>query len=595
MAFDLGNKESLQRLHKAIKTSRDALEANWRWSHAEMIRAFVGSMYSPYGSEYTTYVNRLNQTQKIYQMALASNNPQVKVNSWDPKNQPFCHRYENINRVLANIDFKTTFQLGLADAFFLMGIFWVRVADAGLCELESNVWVDPGKPWVDRVSFDDVILDLSAKDIRAMRFCGARYRVSFDAVQDRDDYDSQVKKKLSATSKFSYDSGSKYASQISNGTMVDDDDLEPMIWLEDVYLPGRNGGPGQLATFEADKEDAKPLKVVDEDSGPMGPFEFLTLGFVPDNIMPSSPAQNLYGLHLLGNRLYRKLADQAMRQKNTVAYPAGAEDDGLRGKQARDGEFWKCRDTKGLTPVSFPGVDGNTNAFFLASQELYNTAAGNERAIAGLGAESDTVGQETMIQGHAQGMIAYMKGRVNDCASNLCRKIGALMWDDEVLTVESVKEAEHTGHYVDNSWRPGEREGIKDHYEFSVEPNSMGYQPPESKIQKVLGYVQTVGTVFPLVQAGILDIEELTKLVSEYQNVPELQRIFKFTAHEGQEGGGGGGDPHQATKAPVTSRETIRSNPGPQGPQGQGMAAVMGQMMQGRGQGSVGASVGGGR
>jgi len=581
--FDLGSKESRDRLHRAIKTSRDALEANWRWSRTEMIQAFVGSMYSPYGAEYTTYVNRLNQTQKIYQMALAFNNPQVKVNSFDSKLWPFCRKFEvNINKVLANIDFKTTFQLGLADAFFLMGIFWVRMADAGLCEIVSNVWVDFGKPWIDRVSFDDVILDLAMKDMRQMRFCGARYRCSYDAVMRRDDFDKRVKDKLTPTSKFSYESGSKYAEQIANGTMVDDDDLQPMIWLEDVFLPKGDGARGQICTFQADQEDARPLKVLDEDAGPMGPFEFLTLGFVPDNIMPSSPAQNLYGLHLLGNRLYRKLAEQALRQKNTVGYAPGGEDDASRGLNAKDGEFFKVRDPKNMQPISFPGVDGNTNAFFLASGELYNTAAGNERAIAGLGSETDTVGQEKMIEQHASGMIGYMKGRVNDCAGNLSRKIGALMWDDEALTIESSMEAEHTGYHVDSSWRPGEREGIKNFYDFSVEPNSMGFQPPEAKLQKVMGYLQAVGTIFPLVQAGLLDLQELTKLVSEYQNVPELQRVFKFVSQQ-MNGSGGGADQHAATKAPVTSREVTRNNRST-GPQGAGMAAVLGQMMQGGGQ-----------
>jgi hypothetical protein len=43
------------------------------------------------------------------------------------------------------------------------------------------------------------------------------------------------------------------------------------------------------------------------------------------------------------------------------------------------------------------------------------------------------------------------------------------------------------------------------------------------------------------------------------------------------------GDSHQATKAPVTERNVTRSNVS-RGPQGTGMEAVIGQMMQGRGQ-----------
>lgn len=592
MPFDLGNKTDRDRLHKAIRSSRDAI-VPFRKVRTEFIRDFVGSWYSTQGARLLTYVNKLNQSARMLSAWLSFNNPQVKINSFNPQLWPFCRKYEvNINKVVANIDFKTTFQAGVLDAFFLMGIFKVRMASTGFVETEDNVWVDPGKPWVDRVSFDDAILDFSAKDIRAMRFCGDRYRVSFRKVKERDDFERAVVNRITPTSKLSADSGSERASQIANGGAVDDDELEPMCWLEDVFLPETR----QVATFYADDESFLPLKVVDEDAGPMGPYEMLSLGMVPDNIMPSSPAQNLKGLHDLSNRVYRKLSAQATRQRTTFPYAAGAEDDADRQKQAKDGEYFKMRDPKSVGTVNVPGVDGQTHAFFLAIQEVYNEQAGNERSLGGLGKESDTLGQEKIIEGHARGMVAYMKGSVNECASRLCRKIGALMWDDEALTVESSMEAEHTGYRVDSSWRPGERQGIKDYYDFSVEPNSMGWQPPEAKLQKVMGYLQMVGTIFPLVQAGLLDLQELTKLVSEYQNVPELQRVFKFVSQQMSGNGGGGGDQHAATKAPVTSREVVRSNAGPQGPQGSGMAAVLGQIMQGGGQQqSAMAGAGGGR
>ena len=577
MAFDVGNKEDRDRLHKAIKTSRDALDP-FRKSRLEMIRDYVGSWYSGGGARFQTYVNKLNQTAGIYQMAMAFNNPQVKIASFNPMLWPFARKYEvNVNKVVANIDLKTTLQAAVLDAFFLMGICKVRLADAGFVETEDNVWIDLGKPWVDRVSFDEVILDVSAKDRRAMRFCGDRYRVSHRKVLERDDFDAKVVKQLSPTSKFNQDSGGEFASQIASGSAVDDDELEPMLWLEDVYLPETR----QLVTFAPDSIDLPPLKVMDWDGHPQGPYKFLGLGLVPDNIIPSAPSQNLKGLHDLTNRLYRKLSAQASRQKNNVLFEPGSEDDAKRQKDAKDGEYIKSRNPKGLLPISVPGVDGPTHAFFLAAQEIYNTQAGNERMIGGLGAETDTVGQEQIIQSHASGRIAFMKAAVNEFASEICREIGGLMFDDEALTVDSSMEAEHTGYYVDTSWRPGEREGLKDHYDFSVEPNSMTYQPPEAKLQFIMQYVQAVGTAIPLVQAGILDIQALTKMASEYRNIPELQRIFKFMVQQAGQLEGGG-DQHAATKAPVTTRQVVRNNRST-GPQGGGMAAVLSQMMQGRG------------
>jgi hypothetical protein len=184
-----------------------------------------------------------------------------------------------------------------------------------------------------------------------------------------------------------------------------------------------------------------------------------------------------------------------------------------------------------------------------------------------------------------------MKGAVNDCAANICRKIGALMWDDEALIIESTREAEHTGRYIDSSWRPGEREGIKDQYEFSVEPNSMAYRPPEAKVADVMAYLQMVPGLLPMVQLGVLDIQELTKLVSEYRNIPELQRIFKFMSPQQLAGMIGGRDMHQATKAPVTSREVVRTNRST-GPSPAGLGAVAGQFIQGQMQPSQGLRVG---
>ena len=582
--FDIGNKIDRDRLQTAIKTSRQAVRP-FQVARNEFIRDYVGSWYSKKGAKQFTYVNKMNQSARILSMWLAFNNPQVTVNSFSPKLWPFCQKWQvNINKVVANIDLKTTFQAGVLDAFFLMGIFKTHLADAGEVQIEDNVWIDPGKPWVDRISLDDAILDLSAKDIRAMRFCGNRYRVAYRKLRDRDDFDQMLVARITPTSKQDSDDSGARSDEIANGAAVDDDELEPMAWLEDIYIPETR----QLCTLACSKESLPALRVLeDADAGPMGEYDFLGLGLVPDNAIPCSPAQNLKGLHDLSNRIYRKLSQQANRQKNTVAYRAGDEDDAKRGKDAVDGQFWLCRNPESLSPVNFPGVDGNTHAFFLAIQEVYNTQAGNERSVAGLGQEGDTLGQEQLIQGNATGMLAAMKGAVNDCAASICRKIGALMWDDEALTVESSMEAGNTGYMVDSSWRPGDREGIKDHYDFSVEPNSMGYEPPGAKLAFVMQFLQTLGTVYPLIQAGILDQAELTKFAANAKNVPELLRMFKSMPMPESEAS----DPKQATKAPVTSREVVRSGRPQQGPSGGGMAAVLGQIMQGGGQ-SAGATVG---
>jgi hypothetical protein len=578
MPWDVGNRIDRDRLHRAIHTSRDALRP-FRRSRTEMIRDYVGSWYSSNGARMLTYVNKLNTTASIYSMALAFNNPQVNIDSPNLELWPFCRKYEvNINRVISNMDLKTTLQAAVLDAFFLFGMVNVYMADAGEIQIEDNIWIDPGKVWASRISPDDAILDMAVKDVREMRFCGHKYRMPYWKLTERDDFEQKVVRHMAPTSKYGAEEGSDRAQEVANGLAVDDDELEPMVWVENIYLPRTR----QLVTFAADNPDLPALKVSDGEPDCRGPYKFLGLGLVPDNIIPTTPAHHLKALHDLSNRLYRKLSAQASRQKNTFAFPPGSEDDAQRHKQAKDGEYWMARDPKSIAQINSAGVDGNTHAFFLAAQEIYNVQSGNERVVGGLGADAETLGQEEIVQAHASGRIVQMRDRVNCWVAEIAREIGGLMFDDNYLEINSSMEAEHTGLYVDASWRPDRREGLKDHYSFAVEPNSMTYRPPEQKLARIMAYVQQVGTVWPLVQAGVLDIKELTELAAEYENLPDLKRIFKYMTPDmmNQPSSGANG----ATKPAVTSRETVRTNRS-QGPSGEGMGAVLGQLMQGRGMG----------
>jgi hypothetical protein len=379
---------------------------------------------------------------------------------------------------------------------------------------------------------------------------------------------------MSPSSKLNQNDDSDRAGAIALGNAVDDDDLEPMCWLMDVHLPRER----QFVTFSADNDSLPPLKVEDWDGSERGPYKFLALGYMPDNVLPSTPAQQLILLDRLMNRLYKKLSKQADRQKSYTLVPKGNEKDGETNKNAKDGEYAMVLDPKSCVPVNTPGVDGNTHAFFLAAAEVYNAQSGNERILGGLGTEADTATQEQMLARGAVGRVGLMKGAVNQFATEVMREIGHLMWTNETLTVESSMEAENTGYRVPKelgSWQPGERQGLLDHYDFAVEPNSMSFRPPEAKLQTLKQFAADYLQMMPAIQAGIFDGEQFTRIYAEYTNVPEILRLAKQMQH----GMAAAGDSHQASKSPITERNVTRSNVS-RGPQGGGMAQVMGQVMQ---------------
>jgi hypothetical protein len=165
--FDLQNDEKRARLLKAIKSSRDALEP-FRRVRRELIRDYVGSWYSTSASDGRPkiLVNLINQTARIFTVALAANNPQVLVSTPVFEALPFARRFEvNLNKLIGDMSLDQTFRQIVLDAFFCLGCGVVMMRDTdtrfhGLLESEEDVWLDPGEPWLNRVSLDDLILDM---------------------------------------------------------------------------------------------------------------------------------------------------------------------------------------------------------------------------------------------------------------------------------------------------------------------------------------------------------------------------------------------------------------------------------------------------
>jgi hypothetical protein len=550
------------RLFKAIKTSREALQP-FRTVRTELIRDYVGSWYTKDGARQKTLVNLLNQTAKIYSVCLAANNPHVYVSTCTPEKWPYAKRFEvALNKLISDMQLHTTFRAVVMDAFFSIGCAVVMMRDTdtrfhGMLESEEDVWLDPGEPWLNRVSIDNLILDMSAKEISKMRYCGHEYRADFEKVKKEPGYDKKVVAKLTATSKNAA-STTEYAQDIGTGGDVDDDELKPMIWLQDVWIPENQ----TVATFARD-QDLPPLIERPWTGSQGGPYKFLSLGLVPDGLMPSSPASNLKGLHDLQNRLHVKMELQSHQQKTVNTYAPGGESDADNVGRASHGKFVKVRDPKNIGQVTIAGVDPGNQAFSMAIQGEYDRFAGNLLAMGGLGAQAGTVGQEEIIQGNVSRMETDMRLAVVLFAAECCSDLGHLMVNDENLEVKASHEV-GAGVEVDASWPVKDENGERvpnemfEDCDIMVEAFSMVFKSPEQKLQELFGVMNQLAPLWPMMQSsGIsIDGQEIVEQISNLLNRPELKRILTFSAPAQELGG----DENTIRQSPVTSRETVRRN-----------------------------------
>ena len=558
--IDLSNDEKRGRLLKAVRASRDAMEP-FRRVRKELVRDYVGSWY-PSGARNKTLVNLMNQTARIYTVALAANNPQVLVSTPSIENLPFSRRFEvNLNKLIGDMNLDRTFRQIMLDAFFCLGCGVVMMRDTdtrfhGLLESEEDVWLDPGEPWLNRVSIDDLILDMPAKELTKMRYCGHRYRADYEKVMDEPGYSKKVKDKLKPTSREHHDQTGASRDIASEWGQAEDNDLKDMIWLQDIWIAENNS----IATMACDQHDIEPLIEREWAGSQAGPYKFLSLGDTPDNVIPTSPAINLKGMHDRQNRLHARMESDSDAHRVVNVYPPGMEDDAERLRKAERNSWQRGKSPEQIKQFELGGIDQRDMAMATFLQQEYDRFAGNLQAMGGLGAQSSTVGQEELIHGSVSKNVADMRMAVVSFASDSILDLGRLMWEDQTLELHSSLPVGNSGIEIRQDWTPDYRRGEFEDYQFKIEPYSMVFKTPEQKLQELFQVLREIAPLWPMFQASgaTLDAQAIVEEIARLKNRPEFKRFITFAAPSDMLGG----DQNTVRQSPHTTRETIRKNVG---------------------------------
>ena len=524
-----------------------------------MVDQICGSWYtetSPQQSE-RILVNPLNQAARIYTIALAANNPQALISTPSLNNLPFARRFEvNLNKLIGDMELDKTFRAIVLDAFFCLGCGVVMMRDTdtrfhGILESEEDVWLDPGEPWFNRVSLDDLIVDMPAKELSKMRYCGHRYRADYEKVMDEPGYSKAFKKALKPTSREAFDST---GSTRDIGTdPANDDDMKDMVWLEDLWIAENKS----IATMACDL-DIEPAIEREWTGSQAGPYKFLSLGNVPDRIIPAAPAINLFGMHLQQNRLHRRMEDDSDAHRVVNVYPPGMEDDAEKLRTAQRNGWYRGKSPEQIKQFETGGIDQRDLALAQFITGEFDRYGGNLQAMGGLGAQSGTVGQEELIHGQLTKNVADMRMSVVSFASDCILDLGRLMWEDQTLEIQSSMPVGNSGIEVRSDWTPENRRGAFEDYQFRVEPYSMVFKTPEQKLQEIFQVLREIAPLWPMFQASgaTMDAEAIVQEIARLKNRPEFERFITFANPADMLGG----DQNTVRQSPVTSRETVRRN-----------------------------------
>ena len=512
------------RLISAVSRSRRRLEP-YRVRRLAAVREYVGRNYSDSGAADRVPVNFIELAINIYSRQLASRRPVINISTKQKDLRIFAKEFEYaVNHLLKEMNFETALRTATIDALFSMGIVKVGIAESA--RPMRGFLQRAGQPFAETVPLDDWVHDMNSQRMDECSFMGNRFRLPLQTVKDSDLYTDTDDLQAVRRSR-SNETGDPKTFSLGNETAYDKDEAYEYAELWELWLPHE----GKIVTFAADDTGAphKLIREVNYDGPVEGPYHFLTFSDVPGNTMPLPPVATLIDLHELGNTLFRKLGRQAERQKDIVGFRGSAEGDAKNLQNAADGELIRMDDPDALKTYKFGGIDQQTLGFLLQTKNLFTYFGGNLDTLGGLGAQSDTLGQDKMISQSASNRVSDMQSQVVDFVTQVATSLSHYLFKDDFVQMELEKTIGKSGEIkVPFVFDRSRREGEFVNYVIDVQPHTLQQSTPGMKLQaltQIMG--QFINPLMPMMQQqGLaIDVRALVGMLGEYTQMPDISQL----------------------------------------------------------------------
>lgn len=543
-------------LRRAIQWSYKK-QKPFRTKRMGRIREYVGFNYSDDGSADKMPINLMELSISIYLQQLAAQAPRCLITTPQDTIKPVASKFEaRLNAHLVDIKFGDTLELWVLEALFAVGILKSGLNRSGMVEI-GGFEHDVMEPFAEITLLENWVCDMTVTRWEEIQYCGDKFRVPFIWTQETDMFPKAAREKIHGANlkkeKADEDSGS--LSGQGGGLQVEE--FKDTVELWNMWLPHEKLVLCFGVDADADDEPGELLSVFEWNGQEGGPYNLLGFHPVPGNIMPLAPASLWQDFNNLANELARKLGRQASRQKTITLVQAGADKDGNRVMKANDGEMIGVDNPKNVNEVTYGGINQSNLAFMIHLKDLSNYLAGNIESIGGLSPQSETLGQDRMLNASASQRLVKMQQRTINKTTEVIKAQGYYLWDDPIGEYPINHQIQGTDIIIARTFTPQDRQTPFEAFNLSIHPYSMQHQTPQDRLNGILGIIEKLAVpLLPLLQAqgASLDLEALFRLIAKYGDWPELNEIITYMdpQHAPPQGG--------AHQSPNTTRTNVRVN-----------------------------------
>ena len=518
------------KLARGVQKSRELMRPFLN-QRTGLLALIAGNRYGQ-NIPYSNPIPYLNLLYSVYTRALVSSNPRCMITTKVPELRGVANAMQvAINDRIKQSRLADVLRIAAADALVGMGIVKIGVCNTPI-EGTDGLVHDYGEIYCDAISLDDWVMDMGAKRLDQCGYMGHRIVRPRHALEMDPRYDPEAVSKIPTLQRSMYDEqGSLKAEGLSRSyDPTGDCDHEEMVELWELWLPREQ----QIALFAADPSGViapKPLRTTSYPGPELGPYKLLRFGILPDNILPCPPLLVLADMHLLLNGLYRKIAKQALNQKNLTAVMGGGEEDADRRKRAGDGDILKQTMPQGVQDISTATFNAANLALFDNARNMSNYYAGNPESFAGLAPQSETLGQDKLLSASSSKQLQALQDDMLIFTKEILETKAWYWWTMPQTYQAEVDIPGSPGSTIPVTIDPKMREGHWLNLNFDIYPHSLQTESPQSKLAAINTVMGQMAQWAPIMQQQQLapNFAEFLRMEASYMNMPEVERLVMFS------------------------------------------------------------------
>jgi len=505
MPADISPKKVQDSVHRGFDRFQ-----NFRNARLMFLRNYVGQYYDrDQGEVGTEALNLIFNAIRILVPNMVMNFPQHKVTSDYLVSREYGELlgmalswHDKRNRI------RDVYRRVIVDAIFTLGVLKTGLAESSsVYAFDEYDQVDAGEVYTEAVDFDNFVVDPASRDhlFRDAAWLGDRICVPRDQLLESGLYNNDLIERLPTAGQ--QPNKDDYASKLSmkNINSSDDYELQDEVEIVELWVPSANA----LVTVPGSKHVSfDDYLRVDEYYGPDdGPYTMLALTPpVPGNPLPVPTVGVWNDLHTLGNRMAKKIIDQAERQKDIVTYRRASADDAQEMLDAGDGEAVASDDPDGVRVLSFGGQQQSNEIHLAQLQNWFNMLAANPQQIGGERFDADSATEAKLLARNASIGIEDMKDLVYQMAADEARKRAWYFHTDPLIQVPLIRRVNLPADFrmgpggqpqmtapamtkeVQVYLTPEARRGDFLDFTFNVEPESMGRKDSNTRFQESMDF-----------------------------------------------------------------------------------------------------------